>query len=97
MMDKYKYTAIAIKWFDKYYSVRITRHRDGKILCCPFTYGYGEHYRQTALWAMAKAKWLPVKYRPNDLHWKYERENNYPIIWNVSDGLKRECVANGEI
>ena len=27
----------------------------------------------------------------------YERENNYPILWTVSDGLKRECVANGKL
>lgn len=27
----------------------------------------------------------------------FQREKNYPIIYTVSDGLKRDCVANGEI
>lgn len=27
----------------------------------------------------------------------YERENNYPILWTVSDGLKRDCIANGKL
>jgi hypothetical protein len=27
----------------------------------------------------------------------YERENNYPIYWNVYDGLKREMKANVEV
>ena len=26
---------------------------------------------------------------------QYERENNYPIDWVVTDGLKRDCIANG--
>ncbi len=101
-MQKCKYTAIGVKWSDKlngntYHSVKIIRHKDGTILYCPFTYGYGDQYRTTALIAMAKAKWLPVKYRDSDKHWIYEHENNYPILWVVSDGLKRDCIANGEI
>ena len=105
MDRKIKYVAVAARWFDKangntYHSVRITRTGDGKTICCPFQYGYGEHYRQTALEAMAAAKWLPVKYRGKTKHGSpeslmYERENNYPIQWNVTDGLKRDCVANG--
>ena len=105
-MRSKKFTAIAVKWFDRYngntyHSVRIIRHRDNKILCCPYEYGYGDQYRQTALEAMSRAKWLPVKYRShNATHgsncFDYERAHNYPIIWAVSDGLKRECVANGE-
>lgn len=48
---------------------------------------------------MAKAKWLPPKYRgrsENGIYkaYTYERENDYPIQWNVSNGLKRECVAS---
>lgn len=94
-----KYTAIVVKWFDRvngntYHSVRITRHRDNKVLCCPFDYGYGEQYRQTALTAMIKARWIRGYTRDN-VYGKFERERNYPIIWSVSDGLKRECVANG--
>ena len=97
---KIKFTANAVKWFDRvngntYHSVNITRHRDGKMLFCQFQYGYGDHYRQTALEAMADAKWLPVKYRDTNFCYLYERENNYPILWNVSNGLKKECIANG--
>ena len=100
-----KFIAIACRWFDRvngntYHSVRITRCRDGAILACPMTYGYGECYKQTALEAMGKTKWLPVKYRGPATHgsraFDYERENNYPISWSVSDGLKRDCVANGQ-
>jgi hypothetical protein len=51
---------------------------------------------------MEKAKWLPPKYRGQHENGfpksaDYERENNYPILWNIRDGLKRECIANGEL
>jgi len=96
---KIKYVANAARWFDKtygntYHSVRITRIKDNKTLYCPFQYGYGDCYRQTALEAMSKEKWLPAKYRGREAY-MYERENNYPIQWDVADGLKRDCVANG--
>jgi len=47
-----------------------------------------------------KEKWLPVKYRGRndngtDKAMNYERENNYPIEWIVTDGLKRDCIRNG--
>lgn len=103
---KIKFVVQAVKWFDKvngntYHSCRITRTSDGAVLCCPFQYGYGDQYRHTALVEMADKKWLPVKYRgrnENGHHnyYAYERENNYPIEWMVTDGLKRECVRNGE-
>jgi len=49
---------------------------------------------------MEKEKWLPVKYRGKhengiDKAIVYERENNYPIEWIVTDGLKRDCIRNG--
>ena len=101
-----RFTATAVRWFDKvngntYHSVRIVRHRDGAVLYCPWQYGYGEQYRYTALETMARAKWLPPKYREPQPQgglnvFGYERENNYPILWLVSDGLKRDCVANGQ-
>jgi len=104
---KYKFTANAARWFDKvngntYHSVRIIRHSDGAILCCQFQYGYGDQYRYTALDAMARAGWIPARYNEPQPHggtycMAYERENDYPILWNVSDGLKRDCVANGEV
>ena len=97
-----KFTVIAKKWFDRingntYHSVRCIRHSDNAVCVGGFRYGYGDHYRQTASAIIADAKWLPVKYRGRDGQWQYERENNYPILWTVSDGLKRDCIANGEI
>jgi len=104
-MRKIKYVAHAARWFDKvngntYHSVQITRVRDSKVIFCPFQYGYGDQYRYTALEAMAEAKWLPVRNRTTkkDVFTKsfmYERENDYPIQWIVSDGLKRDCIRNG--
>jgi len=103
-----KFVVEAIKWFDKvngntYHSCQITRIDDGAVLCCQFQYGYGEQYRYTALEKMAESGWLPDKYSETDLNKRgikncldYERENNYPIKWIVSDGLKREAVALGK-
>lgn len=94
-----KFIAYGARWFDKtagntYNSVRIVRLKDNAVLCVPFGYGYGEHYRDRALEAMAAAKWLPVEYRGENTR-LYERDNNYPIAWSVTDGLKRDCIANG--
>ena len=101
MNRKIKFVVQAAKWFDKvngntYHACRITRTSDGKHICCPFQYGYGDQYRHTALLAMAKAKWLPPAYGGEDNHYAYERKNNYPIMWIVTDGLKREVVALGK-
>ena len=114
-----KFTVMAKKWFDKingntYHSVRCIRHKDNAVVVGAFQYGYGEHYKQTALYAMAEAGWLvrfiqkiPNPKRPQvfdtikrkvytiDDSWEYERENNYPILWSVSGGLKRDCITNG--
>ena len=101
MARKIKFICNAVRWFDRingntYHSVRVTRCSDEKVITHNMTYGYGEHYRQTALEIMAKNKWMPVRYR-GDNAYLYERENNYPIEWHVVDGLKRDCIANGEI
>jgi hypothetical protein len=106
---KIKFVANAVKWFDKvngntYHSVRIERVRDGKMIYCQFQYGYGDHYKYTALVEMIKNKWLPKIYVSNTNnipadkkgYYLYERENNYPIVWNVTEGLKRDCIANGK-
>lgn len=103
---KILFTANACRWFDKvngntYHSVKITRHEDGATLYCEFQYGYGDQYRYTTLSEMSKAGWLPEKYTGHHAngsgnYGSYERENNYPILWNVSDGLKRDCVRNGQ-
>ena len=107
MERKIKFTVIAKKWFDKvngntYHSVRCVRHKDNAVIVGPYQYGYGEQYRQTALDRMADAKWLPVKYRIytypcSDAQFRYEMDNNYPILWIVSDGLKRDCIVNGTL
>ena len=107
---KIKYICNAVKWFDKvngntYHSVRITKCSNGETIVGlhpPYEYGYGDQYRYTALASMEKAKWLPLKYRGNhDSGFPkasgYERENDYPIAWNVSDGLKREMIRNGTL
>jgi len=106
MTTSIKYVCNAIKWRDKingntYHSVKITRVKDKKVIYGEFQYGYGDQYKSTALDAMADAKWLPVKYRKENeangfpYHTYYERENDYPILWNVSHGLKREAIKNG--
>lgn len=92
-----------------YHSVRVTKLDDGKEIVSPMQYGYGDSYRQTALKLMLQNNWLknfkrkgpesiPCKedYTEENI-WSFERENNYPILWNVSDGLKRECIANGKV
>lgn len=97
---KIRFICNAVRWFDKvngntYHSVRITRIDDGVTIVNQFQYGYGDQYRHTALMAMAQAGWIPEKYKKEP--YNFERENEYPIMWNVKDGLKRECVANGII
>lgn len=99
-MEK-KYTVIAYRWFDStygntYHSVRCIRHSDGAVIGSGKTlvYGYGSHYEQTALQLMTAHNWINCC---KSKLYLYNRENNYPIIWNVSDGLKRDAVRNGEL
>ena len=97
---KIKFICNAVKWFDKvngntYHSVRVTRCKDGKVIATPYQYGYGDHYRQTAWELMLENKWIPKKYACQ--LYLFDRENDYPIDWNVSHGLKRDCIANGII
>ena len=101
MERKIKFVGNAVKWFDKvngntYHSVRITKCKTGEQIACQFQYGYGEQYRYTALEAMSKAKWIPTGYRDGPNQYMYERENNYPIAWSVSDGSKRAMIDNGK-
>lgn len=96
MKRKIKFVVEAARWSDRintYHAVRIVRCSDGAELRCPLQYGYGDHYRQTALQAMARTRWLPVKYRGEP--WLYERENGYPIEWIVCDTTKRAAKALG--
>lgn len=101
MKRQIKFVCEAVRWFDRrngntYCSVRVTRCRDGAVIASPYEYGYGDYYRQKALELMSREKWLPVKYRGENAY-MYERENNYQILWNVSDGTKRDCIANGDV
>lgn len=102
---KIEFIAHAVRWFDKvngntYHSVRIERVKDGAILkSSPIIYGYGDHYRQTAIDLMIENNWIPSKYgkkqtNGGNLGYMFERENGYPIYWDVRDGLKREMKAN---
>ena len=99
MKRKIKFVGNANRWFDKngnnHHSVIITKCSTGEQIACQFQYGGGDQYSHTALKAMAKAKWLPVKYRGEDdrgfpNYFSYETENNYPVLWNVTDrvGIK---------
>jgi len=97
--QKIKFIGNVVKWFDRvngntYHSVKITRTADGaEIASCDIVYGYGEQYRHTALELMVAAKWLPKKYNIENAY-SYERENNYPIFWAVSEGTKRQMKEN---
>lgn len=96
------YTVIACRWFDKlngntYHSVRCIRHSDeavigsGRVL----KYGYDHHYKVTAQKLMQAAGWIVL---PKDTPgYSYDRDNGYPIIWCVSDELKRDAVENGDV
>jgi len=107
---KLLFTAKVVKWFDKangntYHSVQITRNKDNKKIFCKMTYGYDEHYKQTGLEAMFDFGWI----NKNDYHnvknspfpkdkkalYEYERTENYPIYWAVTNGTKKECLQNG--
>ena len=98
-----KFICKVVKWFDKvngntYHSIRITRTKDGKTIVHPYkwVYGYGSAYEDTALQLMLDNKWLPKKYNKDNLYY-YQRENNYPIYFDVEQGLKREMIANGTL
>jgi hypothetical protein len=41
-----------------YHSVNVTDVSTGFTIYCPYQYGYGDHYRQTALVAMYKEMWI---------------------------------------
>jgi hypothetical protein len=103
MERKIKFVCNAVKWFDKingntYYSVRITNCEKGQTIVpkTAFEYGYGDQYRYTALKCMLEKGWIDSKYNEN-LVYMYEREHNYPIMWNCIDGLKRDMIANSTL
>ena len=98
-MDSKHYSVNACRWFDSsgntYRSVRCTRHSDGAVVANGWHYGYGEHYKQTAQELMETEKWIVLPF--DTPAQSYDRDNGYPIIWNVTDGLKRDMVANGKL
>jgi len=106
-MRQIKFIANGVRWFDKvngntYHSVRITNTKTGETLVAPMQYGYDDAYRQTALQTMFEAGWIPKKYGKEHSNgstnlYSFERENGYPIEWQVRDSLKRDCIANGTL
>lgn len=95
-----KFIANVVLWSRKSYggvynSVRITRIRDKKVIFSPMQYGNSTiSYIQNAHEVMLKHGWIPKKYK-EFLH-LYERENNYPTIWDVFAGTEKECIENGK-
>lgn len=50
MKRQIKFIGHAVKWFDRingntYHGVQVTRMSDSEMLYCPFTYGYGDHFK----------------------------------------------------
>jgi hypothetical protein len=96
MERQIKFVAIAVTWFDcvqgkACHSVHVTRCSDGKTICCR---DYGDLYIPTTIRTMAEEKWIPARYR-QDVY-RYEREEGYPVFWHVQQGIKSDCLANGE-
>jgi len=96
------YTVTACRWFDRangntYHSVQCTRHSDGAVVGSGRTlvYGYDRQYEVTAQKLMQNVGWIVLP-KDTPAH-RYDRDNGYPIIWSVSDGLKRDAVANGDV
>ena len=99
---KIKFAVNVVKWFDKingntYHSVNILDTRTGKRYVLPqvYTYGYGDSYKQSTIDILLENKLIPAKYKDN--LYLYDRENNYPIEYNVINGLKRDMKRNGTI
>ena len=89
-MSNKKFLVIAKRWLDKingntYHSVKITDLETGKVYVVGFTYGYESHYEHTAINKLVTEGLIDAKYG----EYNYERENNYPIIWEVID-VKRK-------
>jgi hypothetical protein len=100
-MVKIKFICVAVLWFDRVngntnHSVRIMSTKTGRSYCAEMRYGYGNHYKQTAIELLAYEKLIPMRYRKEN-KWRYESENNYPIYWTVQYSTKKECVANGKL
>ena len=96
--QRIKFICCACRWFDKingntYHSVRITRTSDKATITQGLTYGYGAQYMQTALKLMLTSGWIKAE-NDKDKLWLWERENNYPIYWEVKDGSKRDLIQN---
>jgi len=86
-----KYHVVAKRWFQKsagntYHSCRVYKDRVlvGEV---PYTYGYGEGYRQTAHEILLRAGETDIVKYSDFLEW--ERENDYPILWEVHDVTRK--------
>jgi hypothetical protein len=63
-----KYVIHAKEWRDKingntYHSTRVLNTQNNLMIACPFTYGYGSQFLQSASDSMIKNKWIekPLK------------------------------------
>ena len=97
MKREIKYIAHAVRFFDiygnTYHSVRIHNIETEETLKSnPMIYGYGDQYRYTAFELMVKNNWVNG-YDKNEVN-KFEQDSNYSIIWNVTDGRKKDMLSN---
>lgn len=92
-MNNKKFLVIAKRWFDNngntYHSVKITDFSTNKVYIVGMTYGYGSHYEHTAINKLVKEGLIDAKYGEYKYS-SYERENNYPIIWEVIDVIHKK-------
>lgn len=100
-----KFIVKAMEWRDKtygnsYFKAIIQDAKTGeKIAEVPFQYGYGDHYQDVVLQKLAELKKIPAKYRGKHESgagkwYMYERENNYPIYWDMKRDQKKKDVKN---
>jgi len=105
MKVKIKFVCNVVKWYDRingntYHSVRITDTKNGKtyVNTTPYSYGYGEHYKQTAFGVLIDRGLIDKKYTRKNVFVSFERENDYPIMWTITDVRKKsEMIDNGTL
>ena len=88
-----RFFIVVKKWFDKvngntYHSVKATDTQTGKVYIKGITYGYGSHYEHTAINLLVDNGLIDSKYKGYEYS-KYQRENNYPIEWEVIEDCKK--------
>lgn len=88
---KKTYTIIAKRWFQRsngntYHSVNV--YKNGELLDrVPFTYGYGNHYEQTALAMLQK---LSIASPETTVFWKWQEEYGRDKVLVICEDVKRK-------